>query len=434
MVKKIIIAIVAVAVLVAASVWGFLYYQRAQSFKVAVPAAAVNAVRINVEQIGIDLLFSGGPDTADKKKGGKKRKYGLELPLNVFLFGFKDMPSTFLLSRWTISDDIDFKVFIKEEFNYTGGVYVHNSKLFSCLYKDKTAVMLTTIKPDAAMLSVANEYLSGSNTVAFAESKWTDLKQAGADITIAGAWGEGSLDFEKGNIDARWTSEAPVRSFPAVAPVPEDVAFALHANGNLADDLHSLFPGRADSVHWDRLHTAFAGGYALYINGAVNQQEAVVTYDFDDNFEKVARTSMQEKPVPAVYLLAPMAGKDGLNVLQQESILFPPDSVSKSLFPLFALRYKVDSSGVLAISSNRAQILDQPDRKAVPEQGRCLSLYCNVAQLRGLPLFADAAAYLKPFEKLRLQGIQKDGKIFYTLNLSFTNKQQYALKQVLDLF
>lgn len=433
MVKKIIIAIIAVAVLVVASVWGFLYYQRAQSFKVVVPAAAVNAVRINVEQIGIDLLLSGGPDTADEKKGGKKRKYGLELPLNVFLFGFKDMPSTFLLSRWAISDYVDFKVFIKEEFNYTGGVYVHNSKLFSCLYNDKTAVMMTSTKPDAAMLAAANEYLSGSNTVAFSESKWIDLKQAGTDITVAGSWGEGSLDFEKGSVDARWTSDVPARSLPAIAPVPEDMAFALHASSNLADDLYSLFSRRTDSMHWDRLRTAFASGYALYIKGAVSQQEAVVTYDFDDNFEKVARTSIQEKSVPGVYLRVPM-GKDALSVLPQESILLPPDSVSKSLFPLFALRYKIDSSGVVAISSNMEQILYQPDQKAVPEPGRCLSLYCNVAQLRELPLFADAAAYLKPFEKLKLQGIQKDGKILYTLNLSFMNRQQYALKQVLDLF
>lgn len=431
MVKKIILSILAILILVAVSVWGFMYYKRTQSFKIKVPAAAVTVVRINVEQIGIDLLLSGGAKTSDRKKGGKKEKYGLELPFNVFLFGLKDMPSNFLLSRWEISNKMDFLAFLKTSFDYSHGVYVHNSKLFSCIYDEKTVVMMTGIHPDEKMLAAAKEYMSGIHTIAFSESNWTNLRNAKDDIAIAGHEGSGQLNFENGRIEAAWTSADTVQRSP-VAPVAQNMALALHAGSNLVADMSVLLQGRTDSIEWNRLQTVFANGYALYIHGRVSQQESVVTYDFDDNFEKVAKVSVQEKQVPAVYLYTTLASTQSLDILREQSVIVPPDSIRGNIFPLFGLQYTVNNAGRFLVSSHIAGA-DQKE-VTVKEGNLFLSLWCNVDQLRSLPVFSDAAAYLKAFKTLQVQGRKRGHENIYSLNLVFTDQQQYALKQVLDLF
>jgi hypothetical protein len=431
MVKKIVISILAIAVLIAVSVWGFMYYKRTQSFNIAVPATAVNAVRINVEQIGIDLLLSGGAETSGQKKSGKKEKYGLELPFNVFLFGLKDMPSGFLLSRWEISNNGDFQAFLKTSFDYKNGVFIHKSKLFSCIYNEKTVILMTSTRPDEKMLAAAKAYLSGLNTVALAESKWNNLRSTTDDISIVGDMGSGHLNFEKGRIRAHWTDTDTTKR-GAVIAAPQDRALALHSGANLVTDLSGLLKERTDSVHWDRLQTVFSKGYTLYIKGAVSQQESVVTSDFDDNFEKVAKVSVQQKQVPGVYLHTTLASPESLTILQQESVITPPDSISKTIFPLFGLQYAVHNGGQFLVSSNISAADHKPE--TVADGGLYLSLWCNVDQIRTLPVFTDAAVYLKPFKTLQLQGRKNGSKNNYDVELIFTDQQKYALKQVLDLF
>jgi len=431
MVKKIVISILAIAVLIAVSVWGFMYYKRTQSFNIAVPTTAVNAVRINVEQIGIDLLLSGGTEISGQKKSGKKEKYGLELPFNVFLFGLKDMPSGFLLSRWEISNNGDFQAFLKTSFNYSNGVFVHKSKLFSCIYNEKVAVMMTSARPDEKMIAAAKAYLSELNTVAFADTKWGSLRTATDDIVTAGDWGTGHLNFEKGRILATWTGADTVQR-KTVMTTPQNMALAIHSGSNLVADLSGLLKERTDSVHWDQLQTVFANGYTLYVKGAVSQQESVVTYDFDDNFEKVAKVSVQEKQVPGIYLQTTLAGLESLAILQQESIIAPPDSVRKSVFPLFGLQYAVRNARQFLVSSNISGAENRPENGAGGDV--YLSLWCNIDQLRSLPVFSDAAVYLKPFKTLQLQGRKSGSENKYDVDLIFTDQQKYALKQVLDLF
>jgi hypothetical protein len=185
-------------------------------------------------------------------------------------------------------------------------------------------------------------------------------------------------------------------------------------------------------VHWDRLQTVFSKGYTLYIKGAVSQQESVVTYDFDDNFEKVAKVSVQQKQVPGVYLHTTLASPESLTILQQESVITPPDSISKTIFPLFGLQYAVHNGGQFLVSSNISAADHKPE--TVADGGLYLSLWCNVDQIRTLPVFTDAAVYLKPFKTLQLQGRKNGSKNNYDVELIFTDQQKYALKQVLDLF
>ncbi|MCY1524910.1 hypothetical protein D9M68_598700 [compost metagenome] len=388
-------------------------------------------MRINVEQIGIDLLLSGGTETSGQKKSAKKEKYGLKLPFNILLFGLKDMPSGFLLSRWEISNNSDFQVFLKTGFDYSNGVFVHKSKLFSCVYNEKVAVMMTSARPDEKMITAAKAYLSGLNTVAFADSKWSSLRTATDDIATAGDWGSGHLNFEKGRILATWTGADTVQRKMVMA-APQNMALAVHSGSNLVADLSGLLQERTDSVHWDQLQTVFANGYTLYVKGIVNQQESVVTYDFDDNFEKVAKVSVQEKQVPGIYLQTTLTGPESLAILQQESIIAPPDSIRKNVFPLFGLQYAVRNAGQFLVSSNISGAENRPENGAGGDV--YLSLWCNIDQLRSLPVFTDAAAYLKPFKTLQLQGRKSGSENKYDIDLIFTDQQKYALKQVLDLF
>lgn len=434
MVRKVIFTILSIIVLVCAGVWGFLYYKRVQSFNIEVPVQAARVVRLNMEQMGRALLFSsGGAKEASVKRKGS-RKYGLDLPFNVFLFGMQGLPSDCLFSKWEIRKPTDFEAFLKADFIHSGPVWVHRSKLFSCIYDQHAAVMMTVSMPDEAMLQAANAYLQGQHTQAFAQSKWSGIRNAAADIAIDGDWGSGGLYFKQGSVSASWFRKDTIthRTVPAA---PEGIALSIHSGSNLVDGVSSLLKGRTDSVPWDQLHSAFKDGFTFYINGSLSQEEQVITYDYDENFEKVATVSLQEKQVPGVYLNTTLAGPDQLKILQEEAILLPPDSVNKSIFPLFMLQYQVSpSSGRLLISSASQPGLYQPESNPNLSMGLCLSLWCNVVQLRSLPVFTDAAGYLKPFKTLKITGKQDKGVTQYELNLNFTDPQQYALRQVLDLF
>ncbi|RQO30993.1 hypothetical protein DBR32_09810 [Taibaiella sp. KBW10] len=434
MVKKIVLSIISLAILIGLSVWGFMYYKRLQSFDIEIPKQADRVIRLNVEQMGKKLISTD----FSAKKGKKERGNGIDIPFNIFAFGIKGLPHHCLFVKLAIADQKDFEAWLGRDFKAEASqVYTHKSKLFSCVYNKKHLVMISSKELTDTVLTVAKGFLEEKEVISFEKSSLYTIRASEADIAMDGSWGSGSLNFEPGALNAELITNGYTKEATKLY-VPKNASLAILSSENPARLLHALgLEQRKDTaVSYPDFQACFQNEFALFVDGEVQQSEKIVQYVFDDNFEKVAVSETVQKPVPNIFFYAYLNNTEQVKILRDNKLLYGTDSFNKAMFPLFDLKYGINTANLFSLYSGTQAVQGY----SMPEQttlmpDEVLKAWCTVDKIAQMAAFKELKTYLKPFRRLSLTGALKDkDKTVYTLKLSFADTQKSSLKQLLDLF
>lgn len=434
MVKKIIIWIISLVILVALSVWGFMYYKRVQSFAIKVPGQADRVLRLDIEQMGKKLISTD----MSGKKSGKAPKYGIDIPFNLFAFGIKGLPEQYLFSRLDISNAKDFEAWLSRDFKAVEPqLFLHKSGMFSCMHNKKQVVFILGKDLTTTILAAAQQFLEDKEVIPFKESPLYKIREAHSDVAMEGSWGTGSLSFEQGKINASLSRKGAQKATEGKLMVPENAALAVLSSENPGSFLRKLGVEKIkDSMPVEKLEHCFQDEFALFIDGEIAQNEVVVTYEFDDNFEKVPVSQTISKQVPNMFFYAYLKAPEQLKVLQEHQLLYGTDSFNKTLFPLFDLKYGLSEANLFSLYSGERAVVDSAAADLTKRSAPLVfKAWCQVDQLAKMAVFKEFSAYLKPFKKLSITGVSKDAdQTTYIAELTFTNTEKSSLKQLLDLF
>ena len=112
----------------------------------------------------------------------------------------------------------------------------------------------------------------------------------------------------------------------------------------LKKQLQSISFFEKNNLNIEKIVEPLDGNFSLAIAGRVTQNDTIVTYEYNDNFEKVAQKSLEEKEVPGIYLGLGIK-KEGLKNHFSETGALSTNGIFEP-FPLYQLHVEESTSQI----------------------------------------------------------------------------------------
>ena len=435
--KKFLIITTAILVLLFVSFWAYIQYQRSVSYKTHIHKDTSVLIRVDVYDIYRSLLSDY---TQIKRKKKESFLGGLGIPANIFVFTLKHKQPTTLFAALPIEDPGELERSLKQHaaawtlVEGISGMYMKQSKDGKWTIAYNAKVMAMAYAPSRENITAElSDLVLKKNTVMVSQSPLSAIKEQEGHITFTNGSYQGHINFGKGAIDASAMIPAKDWNIDAKAQHCEPgKASALFMWCSALPEVlirDKTFSAGAVMISGDSLLAAGLKGFELEITDPVVQLDSVVSYDYNDDFEKVATVSVKENKVPGLYA-ALNADPVQLSAYLERQHILDADSgtVNPAVFPLYKLYSAPGASGIL-LSTLKGEIKDAA-RLTSPE---FFKLYIDFDRLKAQPEFAIVQQYFQSFTVLDIRAtcpdanqIQAQGK------LQLKNKNTNALLQLLQ--
>jgi len=424
---------------------GIFKYRQYSANQTLIPSNTTALIKINVDEIYKSVAFNmlGNWGHYLKPEGKKsapdkldKFDTGLKIPASVYFYTLAGKPKTTFFSRLEIKDSIAFSNFVKHRLHLSKskiqGIDFSRSTRgnFIIFYNKTTAAIALSLQSEdveQALIDVLNQ----KDFVKLDKSNFNEFKKATSHIAFSDKTNSGNLNFDNGEINFNNTllsqtivpkTKASHRNFN-----PESTV-TMWLNANFKKMENKIFKLKNSSLNPDSVLKYFDGYMDFEWVNSTQQTDSIITYEYNDDFEKVEKVSLQKSNVPQ-FSIQINANADGLkNYLYKQNIInLDSGWVNKTTFPL----YKVFVNGTKDNLNFSTQKNKMTDNNTVFSEA---FFYLNVNFLKlnkqiNIPIITN---YLKPFNRLEIKGkslgnntIKVDGK------LELNNKDINSLYQIL---
>ncbi len=439
---------VAIILLFFFSLIGFLEYRAYSANKAIIPGETSSLIKINADQIIKSIALNVPANLRYYSKSSKKKKDSkskstfdlpIKLPAAIFLYSLQGHDPTTYFSRLAISDYDAFVSFIS---SYAGlqkfstvipevqWAKSDDGKFTICYNTQAVAFSYSTEKEDVE--KVLPEILSQANFIPVRESSFKELTEKKDHIIFTGNEITGVLNFRNGAIDAEinWLTD---KIIPAVKQayhiMKQDATAVFWLNADLQNIPGKLFSFKDFTVHTDSL-LKYYNGYMDFEWGDVTKQtDTIITYEYNDDFEKVETLSVQEKEIPSFQFSMKADTKELLNYLHKENLLDTNTMlVNNKAFPLYTL-HVFETKQQLTIGTNLKNTAD--NRKVPTDDFMHLSL--NFKKLKADYKLPFISGWLSNLDDLEVTGKATSQKsILIKGKIRFVNKRINSFYQLSD--
>ncbi|MEM7484404.1 MAG: hypothetical protein AAF348_04275 [Bacteroidota bacterium] len=463
-------------VLVALALGYYLYtnYKKSSALLGVVHQDARSIIKVGIhdlkETLVLDALGAPGyyyknnksSSSATEEEDEEKEGSGIELmPYNLLLFTMPDIDNT-IFSVFRVHDATDFEKYIKKEIDdKVDKVHVSDSKAyqFAWFKNGNIALAWNTEKLIAAaspkierttVKTVFKEVLVDGKTIDDSNHDLIEaVKEASGHLVYTDAKGTSTVSFEDGAAVLKgnaFTNRPYAKEF--VTPVYKNPSFSFHYDLNieqspekeeLAQKLNGIsFFGKNNLTPLELLQP-FDGELSFCIAGKTTQNDTIVTYGYDDNFEKIAQKTVERKEVPGLYLnLGSTQGSVkeyllGVGALSNSDVFKP--------FPLYQLRVSENDSRT---TFNTGDSISSQTQKAssyffnlqadfnrlqqdmgIPQTEKLFSLLKNM-RIQAWQVAADEIQ-IEGFIKAKEENINILSQVFFGLNAKDDDDQEAKL-------
>ncbi|WGD35867.1 hypothetical protein [Olleya sp. YS] len=423
---------------------GFLMYRNYASYQDVIHENANNIIKVKIDKTIQTVAFnaianpsfyfrkSPKTDTLDtEKKAGK----GFSIPANLFVYTIKNkLPTTFFTS-FKLSDSSNFKNHLISDFKvdnfktskgYT--IATNNNQKVLIAFNNKQCVM--AYNPSKENINdVFTDLLINNKTLSKSDEKWTKLKDANSHINYVTKNNNLYLDFNSGDITISGNLELPV--FLNVPRTYTGARFSKEASATLNLNLfstikHVSFDYEGAEIEVDSLNEYYKGHVALEIVNTTTQTDSVISYEYNDDFEKIETKTLVKKEVPEINLQLTSNGSKLYNYLEGMSII-QDGLLSKKLFPLY--QFKVDTTSANLIASTN---LNKTLHFETVNNNSVLDLKIDFKKLEQQNHFPMLNSYFKKLLSFQTIGtFNKDETIEIQGKVQLKNKDINALAQLI---
>ena len=319
-IKRIILVIIGLIAILAISFFGFKYYRALKSDEFKIPKNSYSVIRIKIDDLALDLFknslsnYSEYYSTKEDSTRGINQKnilnLGVKIPADLYLFSLSDTSTTWY-SILDISNEKNIDDFLKNKLALQDSIFEDTGKSHRIFINKSVAAMLGNgkmiISFGPSPQFILMKELIGSN-----QSDWILAKSMVAGITkisdskvsyidLKKNWAR--LDFNKGSINMEAYIKSPLFKFPNKPNEIQNQAnqvlsFAFNSDLSLLlkdsqDQLEKLkLP--VDSVY------KYVGNFVSFRleDGHVMETDTIITYDYDDYFDRVEKKEIQKVEVP----------------------------------------------------------------------------------------------------------------------------------------
>ncbi len=439
--KKFLRTTAAVLVLLLVCFAGYVQYRKWSSFQTPIPKNAAAVIRVNAYSIIQTLI----PDYLSISRKEKKEELdtacktppsGIELPANLFIYTVSTKALTTFFTRLEVNDVNDFKRTITRvlkgssvgKANPAFTTVISADRRLTITYTNKFAALAWSLNPEP-VTDILSDILLQKNVVAIAESPFRRICDMPGHMVYLDNKNQASVNFGKGSV----TADAVLQSSSfkpsnTSAYQPQDARPALY--GWLHADVGNLLSVGPFTLRADSFLKYYNHKVTMIIDGTTTQQEMVITYGYNDNFEKVEKSEVRNVTVPLITLQ--LSAKPQLYAYLVRQGIIQPDSgtVSRSFFPLYQL-YGKSTDSTLVVSTGKDQIINSGAAQSTGFAN--LDIRFDAAERQ--QLFPLLSPYIHALSTFTLTAKQvNDQRINVHSVITFDNRQRNALLQLADNF
>ncbi|TKC09559.1 hypothetical protein [Pedobacter frigoris] len=370
-----ILAVVIIVLLV--SVFGYLKYRQYISYKLGVHKNAALIFRINADQIYTKLFNDYLSNSAYYKNHNKylDLNTGLKIPANVFIYNISDKSFDTFFCLMPVANLENLKFFLKNKlkvnaiagqepgFNFA----TSSDNKITVAYNDQRVAIAYSFKKEA-VVQVLIQMLKGEHILQFDDRRLSGLRVSKADVAYTCAQYEGIGNFDDGKItfDGDFSSKylksnhgsLSRRKFSRSAPLK------MWLNIDLSRLPFDKIQFKNAKLNMDSL-IKYKIGYAdLEVDGHIKQLDTVITYDYNEDFEKVENATTKEVFVPNVVFSLSSDAPPLAKHLNREHIIGDNGTFNKTLFPLYDI-YRFAETDEFKLSTSK-EVISSTEREETP--------------------------------------------------------------------
>lgn len=435
-----ILAVIIVLLLVC--VFGYLKYRQYKSFKYKIHKEAALIIRINADQIYSTLVadYLSNPAYYKNRKQDVGES-GLEIPGNIFIYTVHHKSSQTYFCSLPIENITLLKQFLKTRLSITDfvnqgtGITIGQSKnkILTVAFNNKTLSFAYSLNKEQ-VTDVLTDILSGKNLLSDKDSKVNKLKKLDTDLSYVYEDYTGTAQFDKGAI--KLAGDFYFKQLNVKGSIFKHRIFNQNAKLKAwltADFSHNFKPDTAYIKNYkfeiDSLLSYYKGYADAELINTVTQKESIVTYEYNDDFEKTAVTTVKEVQVPELNFYIHTELQPIKKYLSKIGLLMSDSTLNKKVFPLYTV-YSKSVSDALILSTNGENITSA-DFTTTPY---FFYLETNFNKLKKLKQFPLVLPYISTLKDFRLQALKIDEhKYHFDAELNFNDKEISALGQFFKL-
>lgn len=425
--------------------WGFLKYQDHASYKNVVHQDAELIIRIDrnqlIRKIGLNALTNPGyyfradeDDSLDIEEE-ESLGNGFDTKANIFIYSLKEAPLTFY-STFEVTDTAALKAFLKNKLSiaefvdntaYTYG-HAFGGKLLAA-YNNSSLVVVYSFDKTHSQRAI-EDIISKKRFLKPNHPLLDGLKEYDDDVVLMSDGHVGRLSFDNGKIvlaaALQMQDYFKIPDQPVVAGWDTRSAFQLSLSGDISPVIGRDYMVNEINIPLDSILYHYHGYLDFAISGSTVQSDTIITYEYNDDFEKIETKSLREKEVPGVKLRLKGDAAEIRRLLERENVIHN-DRLNSSLFPLLNLTFSEINAGTIQISN-----LDADNIADVADSESFVSLFTDLRKLKEESAVPIPERYLEDIDRLEINASKSDEKIAVKGEVLLTNSQINALVQLLE--
>ncbi|UII19145.1 hypothetical protein [Fulvivirga ligni] len=331
----------------------FLTIRQTRSYR-HIPENADVIVRVNIDQIIKKLALNAighpsyyfgesAPDSTDTDEDEDIPSFNI--PANLFIYNLNNAPDAYFTSL-KIKDSVNIKSFLQnrlsiDHYEFENEYIYGYSKdhLLQLVFNDDRLFVAISLNKDNVKVILADLLLETERKDA-SNYKIERLKATNSDIIalsdsseITGTFKNGSLEIKANLFLQRYlqfNTSNPIRK------TNRDSVAHIWFSGRPTIEAGKTFEWNSTIFSWDSLLSYYDDYIDLEVKGQTTQSDTIITYEFNDDFEKVETAEIITDTVPSLDLMIKTKGNQLLNYLE-DKLVVTNGVVNRDFFPLYQL-------------------------------------------------------------------------------------------------
>lgn len=418
------------------------------SYQNRIHKQANTIIKINVDGIyktlAIDLITNPSY-YLKKEKGGKgsesKKGNGIAIPANVFLFNVSKKSANTFFCSLPLTDAVAFKQFISQKLNINSFRKINNStflgiskdRKLTIAYTNNNMAIAYSVKKEE-VLDILTDLLNHKNTLTNNHDQIKRLKQTTNHIDYLSNTDIGFINFKDGQITLNAELASPDSLIIASKNTPrifsKDATLKMWLNAGINKFVnHHTFNINNYILQTDSLLKNYKGYLDAEWVNTVTQTDSVITYDYNDDFEKVEKLSLKEVQVPELSISLRSDADGLLNYLKNENIIQDDHKINKEFFPLYSV-YGSKNGDYFWLSTKKYSI----DNTSRENSKYFFFLEMNLDKIKGQNLFPLLNRYISNSSLLTAKAEKTGSTILVESSITVKYKGVNAFPQFLNQF
>ncbi|SMC81618.1 hypothetical protein SAMN04488101_103233 [Pedobacter nyackensis] len=427
----------AVILLLLVATYAYLELRKYKSYRNRVHADADFIVKIDADKLyrtlAIDYLRNS---SHYKRKKGGAIKSGLNIPANIFIYTVHSKSLQTYFCSLPVADTATLKSFIKKELGISQfkntGKYLRgtsaNGQTTVAFNNHTFAAGYSLTKENTN--DVLEDLLNAQNLLEDKDPKLKQLKAINAHLAYVFKEHTGTGDFKDGLMHLQ--GDFNFKGFNVDGKVFNHRVFDKHAivkmwlNTSInSNDKYAAFQVKDHTIYPDSLLKYCKGYIDLELTSPAIQTDTLITYEYNDDFEKEEIITPRTVKVPGINSIINADAGSLLTYLNKEDIV-SSGIVNRQLFPLYSVYAKTSISAVMLSTNKHAAF--SSSRQNSPY---FFYLEADFEKLKAQGQFLLLESYIKQVTNLKVKAWNRiPGQSHFEMDLYFKLKHINALGQL----